>query len=406
MIHISRHYLHTLLCEFKMPQSSTSKLFSKKPSNLRVIIKTLSAEGRKYDHLNEEEMNHLIEAIRLYVTSNHLSSDSVDNLMLHHMMCKYLFMYELDYTSTNLIDEFKLVIDEYFLKINNELELLPTEILSESSHSSLLIWLECLTNKPSLYLTHLWIAGDGNEYGLQHLELEECGCVDASHDRLFGRVRLQIEKLVLQECENTVSETTPLKLLSMGPGAALQDFIIVFKLLNKGIRNIELTLVEPEYESLLAAVDENTKAIYCRGLPEGSPLPEKYYLNQQKKIYSIIRAISLLSRCYEDANIGIYQYHSIEDLKQDVEIVAPYDLVYAIDFENYTEEKAREDFYTTANYLKADGHAFLSTHNQIMIFEVTHENQYKEIERIEHERIKREADGYHQLNDISNFFTM
>lgn len=181
----------------------------------------------------------------------------------------------------------------------------------------------------------------------------------------------------------------------MGPGEALQDFIIIFKLLNRGIRNIELTLVDPEYESLLSPVEKL----------EGSLLPERYYQSNQKEVYSIIRAISLLNRRYEDANICIYQYPSTEALKQDEKIVAPYDLIYAIDFEDYTKEEAKKDFHGTANYLKKDGQAILSIHNQIMVFDLLqNQNEYQEVNRIEYDPIKPEEGKYHQINDVSSFF--
>ncbi|MDP1604170.1 MAG: hypothetical protein Q8M03_13000 [Legionella sp.] len=404
MIPINAHDLHVFLICFK--DESGPSFYSKNKSDLRATLKSLSGSGYRNDDLSREEKNQLIEAISNYVLQNNVSSGSVDNQMLHEIMVKYLLQYELDYVSNDEVDEFKLTIENYFLKLNQELRLLSPEILNESDFKALLIWLELLTNYPDEYIRHMWVHGNGNDYYLNSLELSECGCIDTSHDRLFGNVRLQVEKFVLEACEIANSSVDdPLKLLSMGPGGALQDFVIIFKLLTMGIRHIELTLLEPEYECLLGPISEITRKIYCRNLPEGSPLPEKYYVNYQKKIYSIIRAISLLNRRFEDATINIYQYHSLENLKQDVKIVAPYDIVYAIDFDDYEIEGAKTDFHETANYLKPGGRAILSVHNQIMLFTtLQNNNEYMEINSVEFDSIQPDGEGYHQKNDNSSFF--
>lgn len=260
-----------------------------------------------------------------------------------------------------------------------------------------------MTN-PELYVNHLWIDQHCNDYSVPSLNLSECGCQDVSHDRLFSNVRKSIEGMVIEACKAADANHNQVKLLSVGPGGGLQDFNLILKLFSMGVKHIELTLIEPEYSSLLAPVSESTRRLYCNGLPEDSLLPESYYRGHQANLYSIIRAISLLTRCFSEAQINIFQYHSADDFKKDTAMTAPFDVIYGIDFEAYEDEKAKADFDAAAQFLKPGGKAFVSCHHQITTLEMDEKKSLLLVDSIKFEPISRLERGYVQQNELGSFF--
>lgn len=404
---ISRHVLHCLLVDYKQ----SSQGFFRSSSKIRLAIEKLRGDLRQhnrekyhrmYQNLDEQEMAELIQELYTYIAANKVSDLSdIDHLMIHKLMCDSLIGYELD---TNAYDSFRKVVSAYFFKLNRELH-------SEEKQSltPLNIWLKHVIDNPSLYIGHIFVAGNGNEYSFEQLDLSECGCVDVSHDRRLSDVRLEVEKQVLQYAEKSpTSAKKPLKILSLGSGGGLQDFIIIFKLLSRGIRNIELSLVETSYGSLLDP-EEKYVQIWQKEWRQGETLPSRYLISQQSNLYAIIRALSLLARSFNDAHLTVHQYPSVNSLKKDRRRNHYFDVIHAIDFEDYgpPDSKAYQDFHALADCLSPEGTAILSHHYCIEQFKSGKEKDEMHLNKIkvtEFKPIVPEAGSYNHRHSLQSFF--
>lgn len=410
-IAISKHVLHLYLCD--APKKSNN-VFSRSRDQIALLFKELRGNSDSMRGcLNQSELKKLFSQLADYLNSKKIMSDDRDFSLIHSLMCDLLLRFSLDESDLKVkvveserrlsIDPFKKLVDFYFEKLANELKILITQ-----ETSSLEIWLESFKSIPGMYLGHLFVACNGNEWILIPLGLTECGCIDVSHDRLLGDVRLKVESIVLDSCKQLQESLTyrPLKILGLGVGGGLQDFILVWKLLRLGVHNIELSFVEPCYKNLLAASKE-TIQIWDSTWTENDEIPQKYYRANQDKIYNVIRAISLLSRIYKHANISLSLYPSMTHfLKENRKI----DIAYAIDFEDYdSNEDAKKDFHSIADVLSENGLAILSQHYQIDTFNSYEEARghmsLKQKEHFQFDKIEQvEGGGYRYRRPLQNFF--
>lgn len=195
----------------------------------------------------------------------------------------------------------------------------------------------------------------------------------------------------------------------MGAGEGLQDFILIWKLFQMGIWNIEICLIEPEYRELL----NPEKALITRRNPdwlEESPIPISYYQSYQHKVYSIINALSVLNKCHDKANITISLYSSIHQLKTDMKNNETFDIIYGIDLEDYSDKdsSAYQDFNQSLELLSNKGQAFLSHHYCIETFvakKTMLKTEFKH-DLIDMDRVLPINQKYQVQNSAKNFFQM
>ena len=78
---------------------------------------------------------------------------------------------------------------------------------------------------------------------LEGTEMKECHCL--SHQRFTpNNIRVKTENVIVHHIIKTCTEKS-VRMLSLGPGAYLQDLMIVLRLVEAGIKCIHVTLVEP-----------------------------------------------------------------------------------------------------------------------------------------------------------------
>ncbi len=359
---INRHTLHCLLVDYPGKKSELRK-------DLERIRGDVNDHKKMYDDLTSEEMLDLTQSFTRFINKNkiHPIEQSDTHFLVHRLMCQYLLAYELDFPLDH--DPLRKVVEYYFLKLNTEMHL-------SQDNSALKTWIHHLTQFPHFYINQLFIGGMGNDYRLPDLELGECGCADVSHDRLLSDIRVDVEKQIISECLKRKPDDSnkPLRILSLGTGKGLQDFILLYKLFALNINNIAMTLIEPEYDRLLNP-QKKSVTIWDKNWDESKKLPQKYLTSQQKKLYSITRALSLLTRVFPEAKLSIHQADSITRLDKN----HAFDVIHAIDYEDYSYENsnAYRDFQTLGNHLKDDGTILLSYHYCIKNF-VKENNQLKE----------------------------
>ncbi len=371
ILNIYRQTLHFLLVNFER-NSLRFGFFSRK-SPIRSCFESLRGDLEKhekesyqhmYDLLNKKEMTQLINGLITYINTTKDISDfgNVDNDMIHTFMCQSLLWYELNNPTAN--DSFRQTVNTYFYALNKKLKLID----KLDGTTPLNIWLQHFIEHPEAYIGHLFINGNGNSYEMDLLNLSECGCVDISHDRLLSDLRLQTERRIIEECIKLKSSNpkNPIKILSFGTGEGLQDFLIILKLFNLGIRNIELTFVEREYKGLLEP-EQRFVYYWDKNWKEKDKLPQKYLVDHESRLYSITRALSLLTKKFSDANLTISQYVSVEQLKKEKRHQNSYDIIQAIDLDDYDEAKSDsyQDFHALAGFLKHEGVAVLSHHYKL-----------------------------------------
>lgn len=369
---IYRHKLHCLLVKFPGSNFSTS-WFGPKKSAIRQDLERLRIDDeihkreeyrRLFSYLDDAEMLELMAALRKYIHgSNKLSDMSLaDNHMIHHFMSDCLIEHTLD---NHPHDAFMDVLNEYYTALGLELHY----VTDKKNRSSIQIWLQYVTDNPFIYINHLF-DDEGNEYRFKQLGLSECGCVDISHDRLLSDVRKETEEFILAQCKRhcELYPNKTLKLLSFGPGEGLQDFILLFKLFSMNMLNVEITFIEPKYRLLSRPDERNMRENWQKDWQHGMPLPEKYCLAYQEDNYNIIRALSLLTKCFPAAKLAISQYADVSQLKVN-EHRDEYDVIYAIDMEDYEDgNKVKTAFNFLSDCLSPHGVAVVSHHYQVEKF--------------------------------------
>lgn len=405
---ITRENLHHLLVDYSFDREMNPIRFKTK-SKARKCLEELRGNVRDfknfYSSLTDAELKKLILAIKAHIADkNCFDMNLLDNRMIHKFMTDSLLTYELDYPTRN--DALREITYLYFYTLGKR--------HSFSQSDALHIWLNHVIENPDLYIGHMFVTDFGNTYFFSQLKLDECGCNDISHDRLLSDVRIEVESMVIDECKKSqslIKEGSTIKVLSLGPGKGLQDFIIILKLFMLGIKNIELTLIEKEYDKLLAP-EKWSVQIWQKDWSEEKPLPAKYLKDQQEDIYAIVRALTVLSRCFTDAHLIIKQYPSVACLAKEKRRQT-FDVMYAIDFEDYNkdnlEDKSTADFNALANYLSKNGSAIISSHYQIEKYAVEESKSDKGFFPICSKKFKRvepinELNQYQPKHAIKSFF--
>lgn len=403
---ITPQQIGLFLSTFPFEKNKSLLCFFQKKSTLRMTLEQLRGEfeiNRSYSNLTPQEMEQFEKAISSHIEKNRVSDFvDVDNQLINALICEFLLTFELaESPKKKKEDGFYKIIIHYFNKLAQELNF-PQNI----QNSPLQIWLQHLKLNPQFYLDHLFIGGNGNSYRFPLLDLAECGCINVSHDRLLGNVRTHAENLVLDTCKK-LHEDQPIKIISMGPGEGLQEFVLIWKLFQMGRMNIQLCLVEPDYQYLLIP-DKKTVNIWDAEWSEEMPLPEKYLVTQQKKFYPLIEALSLLNRGHEKANLSLSLYPAIQYLVQEKHLYGEFDIVYGIDMEDcaYNDSKAKQDFQQATTLLKNGGKAILSYHYQIETFDIQKESQNVNIKHdmLQLERVQPVKNEYQIKNPIESFF--
>ncbi len=339
---ISCREIHLTLCNYNELYKNHHKGFFTRKPNIITSLEKIRYDLNDYSEndIGENEMNYFLNSLMIFVETN-TYNNFPENIVMHQLMTKYLMIYELDFFE--LEDRFKEIINLYFNHLNVSYKL-------TDSTNPLNIWYVHFTKYPENYIDHFFVRDFWNNYQFTLLNLSECGCIDISHDRLLSDVRMNVENKILNSCFDGV------KLLSLGVGHGLQEFILIHKLLSKGITNIELCLVEWKYNGLLEITKESVN-FWDYEYEESRTVPMKYYNSLQGQLYNIIRAISLLSKIYPASCLIISQYFNVKNIDKSKE----FDLVYAIDFDN----DDLSDFHYLAKHLSPNGKAIISRHYNI-----------------------------------------
>lgn len=411
---INRQYIHSLLVQYKF----FAKGFFSKKSEFRLFLERFvgTDEEHKWDGykkiyaaLDQKEEGELNYALLKYIGSQQVHDLKLpDNQLIHDFLSKLLIFFELD--AVTFPSQFRNTVDRYFLKLNQELHLIPETKPQDQLLKPLDIWLQHVIDYPELYISHIFSGGDGNFYNLPELDLSECGCVDVSHDRRLSDIRLHVEKMVLDECKKfqTSHPKEPLPILSFGPGKGLQDFIIILKLLNLGIKNIKLTFIESTYNDFFSPPTEERVQCFEAEWKQHSKLPYNYLKYIQTPVYTIIRALSLLSRHFPDSQLTIFQYDSVKNFSDDQRHDHLIHIIYGIDLEEYDEKSSatRSEFHALAPYLAEDGIAILSHHYCIEQFKSEKSTtSLKQVEIIEYKpTVSDERGAYLNRNPMKCFF--
>ena len=108
------------------------------------------------------------------------------------------------------------------------------------------VYFTLLTMFPERYITEKCIckAKESCTYRkLEGTEMKECHCL--SHHRFkANNIRVKTENVIIQHIIKHLMGQ-PVRILSLGPGAYLQDLMIILRLAEAGIKSIHITFVEP-----------------------------------------------------------------------------------------------------------------------------------------------------------------
>ena len=190
-----------------------------------------------------------------------------------------------------------------------------------------------IVNHPLRYLSFRYNFFEASQYAFNPLKLTECAC--PSFDRLQSARRQEIENLFLAGIPTlAVLNGRPLKLMSLGCGNLLSEFILMGRLLQLGYK-IELDLI-----------DSSTKK---------KTLDKLIFLYQKLNL-----------------SIEISHYENIEPYKKTLNL----DAVLAMDFDFDGENEASKDLAKAQTFLAQNGKCFLGYENGTLIW---HQNNQIDI---------------------------
>jgi len=151
-----------------------------------------------------------------------------------------------------------------------------------------------------------YFGGDVDGLRLVNTNLCECICENTKiHLRLMeGNTRTKIENAIIDSAR-ALSKDKDITILSVGSGGLLQDLIIIFRLTLAGYRNININLVDPEWQT--------------SGRFEFSERREQFN--------TIINAINQ----YCNYNITCNYYYTVDEIPEESR---SFDIVYAIDYDD------------------------------------------------------------------------
>ena len=159
-------------------------------------------------------------------------------------------------------------------------------------------YLTSLSKFPQRYITERCICNAEDActyYKLRGTSLKECHC--RSHHRFIpNNIRVKMETSIIQHILKNLLDR-PVKILSLGSGAYLQDLMIILRLAEGGMKSIHISMVEPN--------------------PCNKAYPDfTFFLDKIKNIYEM-KEITV--RNYTDIN--------------QVDTKEAFDVIYAIDFD-------------------------------------------------------------------------
>ena len=186
--------------------------------------------------------------------------------------------------------------DSYFQEATFENE--PLSFTNDVDKSDFLSLLKC----PERYMTERCLCND-NECTYMRLNgtyMKECHC-DCHNRFMPNNIRVKMENTIVQHISTNLLQEH-VRILSLGAGAYLQDFMIILRLVDAGLRSAHISFVDP---------DPCSKAYN----------DFKYFL---QKIY----------KNYQMENLSCIHYTDIDQVDSNEE----FDVIYAIDFEFNSKE--------------------------------------------------------------------
>jgi hypothetical protein len=222
------------------------------------------------------------------------------------------------------------------------------------------------------------------------LNLDECACANHSHDRLFSDMRFIIQNKILEYAKGKFAkenkEDKSISILSFGSGGGLQDFIILYLLVQMGINNINLTLIDFDY-SIFDEIARND----CSSQIKKHKMD--YIIGAwEDKRNNVIDGLSKLNKAYDVLKLNLKTYRRIDELLNERHILLhehktipaeklQFDLVYGIDVDEYYKmdegkpSSAKVDFNKSIEILlKPNGFSLLSSHNTLVQFKSSTES--------------------------------
>lgn len=196
--------------------------------------------------------------------------------------------------------------------------------------------------------------------------LSECACYNSDiFNRELNNRRANIEASIIDYIKSNFPDTEKksINYMSLGCGNLLQDFIIIFKLMLLGYRNIHIHLVDPKITLYKIRGSGNiSKALYEMikngELPYESP--DQVSIEKSDAYHQFM----CLKYCASEmhAAITITEYTSIDDYKG-----GELDLLTAIDF-NDSSPNAFNDLMKAKRFIAEKGRIFLSFDKNDLMF--------------------------------------
>ena len=208
------------------------------------------------------------------------------------------------------------------------------------------VYFTLLTMFPEKYITEKCIckAKESCTYRkLEGTEMKECHCL--SHHRFKpNNIRVKTENVIIQHILKHLMGQ-PVRILSLGPGAYLQDLMIILRLAEAGIKSIHITFVEPHpclkaFQEFKTFLEKITVAydLYFITYCDFTDISEV----SDKKEYDVIYAID-----YKECNSTEYLREHLHDEEHDNETLTSH------------PDKAAWDLITASKLLTSKEHGLV-----------------------------------------------
>jgi hypothetical protein len=254
---------------------------------------------------------------------------------------------------------------------------------------------------PENFLDYFGNGSEGQWYFTKFLNLNECACGNNSHNRLFSDMRFILQNKILEYVKTrSIKENKSISILSFGSGGGLQDFIILYLLIQMGVDNINLTLIDNDY----TIFDKLAMSVWANKIKNRKM--SDIIGNWEFKRNEVINGLSKLNKAYDGLKLNLKTYKKIDELLTESKMLLQehkiipaknlkFDLVYGIDLDDYYKtddgkpHNSKVDFDKSIEVLlKPNGFGLLSSHTTLVQFEFASKSKELVIKEQEVEKSK------------------